>query len=113
MEPRPPQGGYDPRKTPAWPLGCAVAFFGLGLVVNVLGLGGIIFASAGLPPLIERGGTFALALCVPALMLVGWLFARRRNPYGARVILWGLGLTLALGALITLVFNLVDRIVLG
>ena len=101
---------YDPRKQPAWPLGCALAFFGLLLIVNLLGLTGILFASGGLPLWAERGGPVLVALAVPALMLGGGLYARSRNPYGARVLLWGFALTLGLGLAITIVLNLIDRL---
>ncbi len=106
-------GGYDPRNQPAWPLGCAAAFFGLLLIVNMLGLGGIVFAARGLPPWAQWGGPFALALLVPALMLGGGLLARRRNPYGSRVLLWACAMTVVSCALITLVLNLIDWLTLA
>lgn len=104
--------GYEPRNQPAWPLGCAAAFFGLLLIFNMLGLGGIVFAAGGLPLWAQRGGPFALALAVPALMLGGGLLARRRNPYGARVLLWACAITVASCALITLALNVVDWLTL-
>jgi hypothetical protein len=95
---------------PAWPLGCGLALLALLLMVNMLGLAGILFASAGLPGWLERGGAAALGLAVPLLMGLGWLLARRRNPYAARALRWGLVLTVAFAAGLTLLFNLIDRI---
>lgn len=100
----------NPRELPAWPLGCALSCFGLMLIVNLLGLTGILFATSGLPLWAERGGPVLVALMVPLLMLGGGLYARRRNPYGSRALLWGFGLTLALGAAITVVLNIIDRL---
>jgi hypothetical protein len=101
---------YDPRNAPAWPLGCAVTILALLLIFNLLGLGGVVFAAGGLPPWLQRAGPFALALSVPGLMLLGWFFARRRNPYGARVLIWACGLTVVSCTLITLILNLIDRL---
>ncbi len=101
---------YDPRNAPAWPLGCALTFLALLLIFNLLGLGGVVFAAGGLPPWVQRGGPFALAMVVPTLMLVGWLFARRRNPYGARVLIWACALTVVSCTLITLLLNIIDRL---
>lgn len=101
---------YDPRKQAAWPLGCAVAFFGLLLIFNLLGLGGVVFAAGGLPPWLQRAGPAALGLAVPALMLLGAALARRRNPYGARVLIWGFAITVVSCGAITLLLNLVDRL---
>jgi hypothetical protein len=106
---KPPENSWR-ADLPAWPLGCAIALLGLLLMVTLLGLSGILFASAGLPPWLERGGPVAVGLSVPLLMLVGWAVGRRRNPYGARALLWGFLLTLALGTALTLLFNLIDRL---
>jgi hypothetical protein len=95
---------------PAWPLGCALALLGLLVSVSLLGLAGILFASAGLPLWLERGGPVLLGLSVPLLMLLGWAVGRRRNPYGARALLWGFALSLAFGVALTLLFNLIDRL---
>lgn len=100
----------DPRSTPAWPLGCAVAFLGLLLIVNLLGLSGILFATAGLPLWAERGGPIVLALLVPALMLAGGLLVRRRNAYGARVLLWACALTVVSCGAISVALNIIDRL---
>jgi hypothetical protein len=94
---------------PAWPLGCGLALLGLLLTVNLVGLAGVIFAAAGLPRWLERGGPVAFGLAVPLLMGLGWLLARRRNPYAARALRWGLLLTVAFAAALTLLFNLIDR----
>jgi hypothetical protein len=104
--------GDDRRDTPAWPLGCLLAGLGLFLAVNMLGLAGILFAAARLPLWLEIGGPIAVALIVPALLLGGGLYARKRNPYAARALLWGFALILALGATLTLIFNLIDWFVL-
>lgn len=104
---------YDPRNQPAWPLGCATAFFGVLLIVNLLGLGGIVFAAGGLPPWVERGGPILLALLVPALMLGGGLALRRRNAYSARVLLWACLLTVASCGVITIVLNVIDWLTLS
>jgi hypothetical protein len=109
MEPEQPPKSYDLRNSPAWPLGCATAFFGLLLIVNLLGLGGIVFAASGLPLWAQRGGPVLMAVMVPTLMLVGGLLARRRNAYGSRVLLWACGLTMVSCGLITLVLNFIDR----
>lgn len=95
---------------PAWPLGCGIALLGLLLGVSLLGLGGILFATAALPPGIARAGPVLLCLAVPALTLVGWGAARRRNPYAARALLWACGIMLAVSAALTLLFNLIDRL---
>lgn len=100
----------DPRGQPAWPLGCAVAFFALILIFNLLGLGGILFSAGGLPVWLQRAGPALLALAVPALMLGGGLYARRRNAYGSRVLIWGFGLTVVSCILITVALNVVDRL---
>jgi hypothetical protein len=102
-------GGRWREELPAWPLGCGLALLALLLMVNLLGLAGVIFAAAGLPLWLERGGPVALGLAVPLLMGVGWLLARRRNPYAARSLRWGLLLTVAFAAGLTLLFNLIDR----
>ncbi|NTU82719.1 MAG: hypothetical protein HGA45_25675 [Chloroflexales bacterium] len=98
----------DAHRQPAWPLGCALAFFALLLIFNLLGLAGIVFASGRLPMWAERGGPILLATAVLALMLWGGVYVRHRNPYASRVLLWGLGLTLAFGAALTILFNLID-----
>jgi hypothetical protein len=102
----------DRRATPAWPLGCLLAGLGLFLAVNLLGMAGILFAAARLPLWLEIGGPIAVALIVPALLLGGGLYVRRRNPYAARALLWGFALFLALGGALTLIFNLIDWLVL-
>jgi hypothetical protein len=94
---------------PAWPLGCGLAILSLLLMVNLLGLAGVLFAAAALPSWLERGGPVAVGLAVPLLMGLGWLLARRRNPYAARTLRWGLVLTLAFAAALALLFNLSDR----
>jgi uncharacterized protein (TIGR03382 family) len=94
---------------PAWPLGCGLALLALLLMVNLLGLAGIFMAGAGLPRWIEQGGAAAIALTVPLLMGLGWLLARRRNPYAARTLRWGLTLTGAFAIGLTILFNLIDR----
>ncbi|HMQ33324.1 MAG TPA: hypothetical protein PKD53_21510 [Chloroflexaceae bacterium] len=101
---------YDPRNQPAWPLGCAVAFFGLLLIFNLLWLGGGAFAAGGLPVWLQRAGPALMALTVPALMLAGGLYARRRNAYGSRVLIWGFALTVLSCALITILLNVIDRL---
>lgn len=100
------------RNTPAWPLGCLLAGLGLFLAINLLGLAGILFAAARLPLWLEIGGPIIVALIVPALLLGGGLYARKRNPYAARALLWGFALILTLGGLLTLILNLIDWIVL-
>lgn len=94
---------------PAWPLGCGLALLALLLMVNLFGLAGALFATAGLPRWLELGGPIAIGLAVPLLMGLGWLLARRRNPYAARALRWGLLLTLVFAAALTLLFNLIDR----
>jgi hypothetical protein len=102
-------GGRRRDELPAWPLGCGLALLALLLMVNLLGLAGILFVSAGLPSWMEQGGAAAIALAVPLMMGVGWLLARGRNPYAARTLRWGLVLTVAFAAGLTLLFNLIDR----
>jgi len=105
-----PREGRWRQELAAWPLGCALALLGLLMMVSLLGLTGILFATAGLPLWLGRGGPVAVGLAVPLLMLVGWWLARRHNPYGARVLLWGFAITLAIGVALTLLFNLIDRL---
>ncbi len=95
---------------PAWPLGCGLALLALLLMVNLLGLAGIFVASAGAPRWFEQTAAAAIALVVPLLMGLGWLLARRRNPYAARTLRWGLVLTVAFAVGLTLLFNLIDRL---
>lgn len=97
---------------PAWPLGCVVAVLSLLLMVNLVGLLGILAAAAGGPPWLVIGVPLAAGLTVLLAQLGGWALLRRRNPYAARVLLWGFGLTLALGAAITVALNLVDYLTL-
>jgi hypothetical protein len=107
MSGRRPQAPSDP---PSWPLGCFVALLGLFLTLNVVGLGGILFAAAGLPPWLERAGPLASGLLIPLLMVMGWLAARRRNPYAARAMLWSIAFTLVAFSLLTAFFDWFDRL---
>lgn len=103
-----------PRQPPepplAWPLGCAVALLGLMLGFNLVGLAGILFAAAALPPWLARAGPIAAGLAVPLLLLAGALLARRRNPYAARVLLWGFAFTLVAASALTALFDTIDRL---
>lgn len=108
MEPQPPRP--LPPDPPAWPLGCVLAGLALVLLVNLMAGVGLLLAAAGVPRWLEVASIVAIAAALPLAMLAGGRAARRRNPYGARVLLWGALLTLALGAALTLIFNLVDRL---
>jgi uncharacterized membrane protein len=99
-----------PDDPPAWPLGCLTALLGLFLSVNIVGLLGILFATAGLPPWLARAGPLIAGLTVPVLMVIGWAAARRRNPYAARVMLWGIAFTLVALAVATATFDWIDRL---
>jgi ABC-type transport system involved in cytochrome bd biosynthesis fused ATPase/permease subunit len=103
----PPRHRHD---TPAWPLGCAAAVLGLLLSFNIAGLIGYIVSRTALPPWLMPAGPLLGWLLVPLLMLAGWAVARRRNPYGARVLLWGFALSLLLLAALTALFDLLNRL---
>ncbi|MFV9503516.1 MAG: hypothetical protein AB4911_03030 [Oscillochloridaceae bacterium umkhey_bin13] len=89
-----------------------MALLGLVLACNLLGLGAILVARAGLPRWIEIAGPTAVALLVPGAMLGAGLIVRHRNPYAARALLWGFLLTVVLGLALTLLFNLLDYVTL-
>lgn len=95
---------------PAWPLGCGAALLGLLLSFNLAGLVGAILAAIAMPPWLAGVAPLFGWLIVPLLMLAGWALARSRNPYGARVLLWGFAHSLALLAALAALFNLVDRL---
>lgn len=99
-----------PDDAPAWPLGCAVALLAILLSFNLAGILGILFAVGGLPPWVERAAPLLGWLPVPLLMLAGWALGRRRNPYGARVLLWGFAFTLVFLSAMTAFFDFVDRL---
>jgi hypothetical protein len=82
---------------------------GLLLSFTIAGLARIFFVAV-LPPGLERAIPLLGWLPVPLLMLVGWALGRRRNPYGARVLLWGFALTLASLAAMTALFDFVDSL---
>lgn len=103
-------GPRRPEDPPAWPLGCATAVLGIFLSVNIVGLMGILFAAASLPPWLERAGPLLAGLAVPLLLLVGWAAARQRNPYAARVMLWGIAFTLVALSVATATFDWIDRL---
>lgn len=105
---QPEPTGQRSRLLPAWPLGCALALLSLLLMVNLAGLLGMLAAAGGGPAWLVIGVPLAVSLAVPFAQLIGWALVRRRNRYAARVLLWGFGLTLALGAAITVALNLVD-----
>lgn len=109
-EPDPPP--QLPRTYPAWPLGCAVAGLSLLVMVNAFGLFGILAAAGGAPRWLTLGAPSFFSLLAPLAQIIGWWFARRRNPYAARVLLWSLALTLAFGAIITVVLNVIDALTL-
>jgi hypothetical protein len=96
--------------TPAWPLGCAAALLGLVLSFNIAGVVGILFAALTLPGWLGRAVPLLGWILVPLLMLVGWALARRRNPYGARVLLWGFALSLVFLSALTALFDFVNRL---
>lgn len=106
-----PSGRRD--DPPAWPLGCATALLGLLLSFPIAALLGSVIVSLNLPQWLARAAPLFGWLVIPLLMLAGWPFARRRNPYGARVLLWGFALSLALLAALTALFDLVNRLTLG
>lgn len=95
---------------PAWPLGCGVALLGMLLSFTISGLFGILFAAPGLPAWLARLGPLLASLFVPTLMVVGWAFARRHNPYAARALLWGVAFTLVALVALTALFDYVDRL---
>lgn len=101
-----------PRTYAAWPLGCAVAGLSLLVMVNAFVLFGSLAAVGGAPFWLQLGGPLFFSLLAPLAQIVGWWFARRRNPYAARVLLWSFGLTLAFGAIITAVLNVIDTMTL-
>lgn len=101
-----------PRTYAAWPLGCVVAGLSLLVMVNAFGLFGILAAAGGAPRWLELGAPLFFALLPLLAQIVGWWFARRRNRYAARVLLWSFALTLAFGAIITIVLNVIDMLTL-
>jgi len=101
-----------PRTYAAWPLGCAVAGLSLLVMVNAFGLFGILAAAGGTPRWLQLGAPLFFSLLAPLAQIVGWWFARRRNPYAARVLLWSFALTLAFAAIITAVLNVIDSVTL-
>ncbi|MCX7789027.1 MAG: ZIP family metal transporter [Chloroflexaceae bacterium] len=101
-----------PRTYAAWPVGCVVAGLSLLVMVNAFGLFGILAAAGNGPRWLQVGAPLFFSLLAPLAQIIGWWFARRRNPYAARVLLWGFGLTLAFGAIITVVLNVIDVLTL-
>jgi hypothetical protein len=91
-------------------VGCVVSFLGAILAFNAMGFVGILLAGAGVPFWAEQAGVITIGVAPALLMLAGWALARRRNPYGARVLLWGFALTLVALSVLTAVFNFVDRL---
>ncbi|MCS6880519.1 MAG: hypothetical protein RMK84_13825 [Oscillochloridaceae bacterium] len=102
----------SPQTYAAWPLGCVVAGLSLLVMVNAFGLFGIMAAAGGAPRWLELGAPLCFGLLPLLAQIVGWWFARRRNRYAARVLLWSVALTLAFGAIVTVVLNVIDILTL-
>lgn len=80
---------------PAWPLGCGLAVLNLLLIFNLFGLLAVLGAGVGLPPWLALAVPLAAVALAPLAELGGAIWLRRRNPYAARTLAWGLGLTAA------------------
>jgi len=96
-------------RLPAWPLGCVLALLNLMLLFSLSGLVGVLAAGAGLPPALAVGVTLAFLVPAPLAELFGALWLRRRNPYAASALAWGLALTAALIGLFALYTSWLDR----
>jgi hypothetical protein len=101
--------GRPPDTTPAWPVGCGLAVLSLLLMFNLLGLAGVLAASAGLPPWLALAVPLGAVGCVPLAEIAGALWLRRRNPYAARALAWSLAIGAALLALAYLYTSWLDR----
>ena len=96
---------YD---TPAWPVGCGLALLSLLLMFNLVGLSGVL--AAALPPALAVAVPLVATAIVPLALIAGAAWARRHNPYAARVLLWGLGISLALIGVFYLYTAWLDRV---
>lgn len=106
---RKPPSALGSKQLAAWPLGCALAVFNLLLLFTLVGMLGVIAASARLPPWLALTMPLIGVAPVPLAELFGSFWLRRRNPYAARTLAWGLALTVIFTGLLFIITETINR----
>ncbi|NJN16120.1 MAG: hypothetical protein HC822_07475 [Oscillochloris sp.] len=98
----------DGRKLPTWPIGCVFSIFNLLLLFNTFAMLGALSSAAAFAPMQAVSIPYAAVVVLLLAEMTGAILLRRRNPYAARVLWWGIGLTFLFGGIFVGFTNWMD-----